>query len=77
MISQVFQKNRAEIPRDELMKYQGEWVAFSSDGCRIVAHGLTFEELGDRLDAMGIDAQSVVFGSIPGPEDDCCIGVGD
>jgi hypothetical protein len=77
MVTQVFLKNRAEFPRAELMKYQGEWLAFSADGCRIVAHAATIGQLEDQLDAMGVDAQTVVFGSIPDPDDDCCIGVGE
>jgi len=53
MVTQAYLKNRAEIPRAELMKYQGEWVAFSADGCRIVAHAATIEQLADQLDRDG------------------------
>jgi hypothetical protein len=77
VVTQTFLKNRAEIPHAELLRYQGEWVAFSADGCRIVAHATTIGQLADQLEAMGVDTQTVVFGSIPGPDDDCCIGVGE
>jgi hypothetical protein len=32
-----YRENRARFPLAELLKYRGQWVAFSSDGRRIVA----------------------------------------
>lgn len=33
----VFRENRARFPLDALKSYQGQWVAFSLDGQRIIA----------------------------------------
>jgi Family of unknown function (DUF5678) len=76
MITNDFRKNRAGFPRDELAKHQGQWVAFSADGRRIVAHAETIGMVEDQLAAMGIDGQTVVFEGVPGPDDDCYLGAG-
>lgn len=34
----VFLKNREEFPEEELMKYAGQWIAWSPDGTAIIAH---------------------------------------
>ena len=39
LITQEYRTNRAQFPRAELARYEGSWVAFSADGCRIVASG--------------------------------------
>jgi hypothetical protein len=70
MITQDYRTNRARFPRDELAKYQGAWVAFSADGCRIVAHGETMERLEEQILAVGEDPQRVVREWVAGPEDD-------
>jgi len=62
--------SRSQFPRDELAKYCGQWVAFSSDGRRVVAGNENLERLGERLAANGEDLQQVVFEYVPGPEDD-------
>jgi hypothetical protein len=49
---QEYRENRARIPLAELQKYDGRWVAFSSDGRRIIAGS---ESL-DRLDGLVIEA---------------------
>lgn len=74
MFTQEFWENRALFPCDELAKYRGQWVAFSADGRRIVAGAETLEELEERLDAAGEDAQRLMFEGIPGPEDDTFFG---
>jgi hypothetical protein len=48
----VYRENRAKFPLAELAKYQGQWVAFSLDGARIIASS---EDLG-TLDKLIIDA---------------------
>lgn len=77
MISQEFRKNRAAFPLAELAAHRGEWIAFSRDGTRIVASAATIEGLGERLDALGMDGQEVVFESVGGPDDDVYLGAGE
>lgn len=77
MISQEFRENRARFPLAELAAHRGEWIAFNRDGTRIVAGAATFEDLGNLLDALGIDGQDVVFESVAGPEDDIYLGAGE
>jgi hypothetical protein len=74
MFTQEFWENRARFPHEELAKYLGQWVAFSPDGCRIVASAATLEALEDRLQAAGEDAQQLIFEGVPGPEDDTFLG---
>ena len=77
MITQQYRTNRARFPKAELAKYHGAWVAFSADGCRIVARGETIEQLEERILAVGQDPQRVVREWIAGPEDDSLLGGGE
>jgi hypothetical protein len=74
MLTPDFRHNRARFPREELAKYCGQWVAFSPDGCWIVASGETLQGLEERLAAAGQDPQRLVLEGIPGPEDDTHLG---
>jgi hypothetical protein len=56
-----FQKNRPSFPNEELLKYDGNWVAFSGDGRRIVAYAETLDRLFDVLQAANEDVQEVVY----------------
>jgi predicted RNase H-like HicB family nuclease len=56
-----FQKNRPRFPWEELLKYNGNWVAFNADGTRIVAHGKTLEDLFEVLKAANEDVHEVVY----------------
>jgi hypothetical protein len=52
----VFMKNRAAFPEDELMKYAGQWVAWSPDGTAIVASSAESDlALYELLTAKGYD----------------------
>jgi hypothetical protein len=77
MITQAYRTNRARFPRAELAKYQGAWVAFSADGCRIVAQGPTIELLEEQIVAQGEEPEAVVREWVAGPEDDCLLGGSD
>jgi hypothetical protein len=55
-----YDENRARFPLDELVKYAGQYVAFSPDGKRIVASGETEEEVDRKLLAAGIHPSQVV-----------------
>jgi hypothetical protein len=74
MIAREYRTNRARFPLEELAKYQGQWVAFSSDGCRIVAAADSLEHLEERLAAGGTDPRQVVLEGLPGPEDAMPLG---
>lgn len=64
-----YQKNRPNFPREELEKYDGQWVAFNADGRRIVASGESLEDLFEHVEAAGenkheIGIEKVVFGGM-------------
>ena len=59
-----FQKNRPHFSEEELEKYNGNWVAFSADGKRIVARGETLEDLFIHAELARIDMQDVVLDHI-------------
>ncbi len=48
MNPQEYRENRARFSLSELAKHQGQWVAFSSDGRRIIASSEDLATL-DRL----------------------------
>jgi hypothetical protein len=48
-----------------LQKLAGQWVAFSADGSRIVAHGKDLAELDRRVTEAGEDPEEVAFLRIP------------
>jgi hypothetical protein len=74
MITSEYRSNRATFPRAELDEYRGLWIAFASDGTRIIASGLTLAEADEHVRAAGEDPNEVVFERVPGPEDDICLG---
>jgi hypothetical protein len=70
-----FLANRAAFPATELMKYSGQWVAWSPDGTRVVACAPDPKMLDAILQACGEDPASCVVEGIPG--DDCIFGEAD
>jgi hypothetical protein len=54
-------ENREKFPREELAKYAGRHIAWSWDGCRILASGETAEAVEAQLAAAGVDPARVVF----------------
>lgn len=77
MITQEYRNNRARFPHAELAKYFGSWVAFSSDGRRILARGETIELLEQQIAADGGDGQNVVMEWLSGDEEDSVVGAGE
>ena len=57
----VYRENRARFPLDELRKRDGQWVAFSADGVRIVASAATIAELTKQVCAVQEDMRDVVL----------------
>lgn len=74
---QKFRMNRARFPRGELERYRGKWIAFSSDGRRIIASNESLDALEDRLSDLREDPQRVIFEYLPGAEDDLILGGGE
>lgn len=56
-----YHQNRAKFPLEELKRYEGQWVAFSPDGSRIVASCEDFAQLDERVVAAGEDPKEVWF----------------
>jgi alkanesulfonate monooxygenase SsuD/methylene tetrahydromethanopterin reductase-like flavin-dependent oxidoreductase (luciferase family) len=59
--TKIYRENRAKFPPEELRKRDGQWVAFSADGLRIVGSPATIAELAEQLRAAQEDLQNVVL----------------
>jgi len=57
----TYRQNRARFSMNDLKPYDGQWVAFSADGRRIVAHGDSIGQLSERVGAACEDLQEVVL----------------
>jgi hypothetical protein len=51
----------------------GEWVAFSADGTRVLAHGKTFEEVKATMVAVGLNPFDAVWDQFPPADVDCLL----
>ena len=61
MNSQVYRENRARFPLAELVKYDGQWVAFSLDGRRVIASSDDLAMLDSLVVAAGVDPEQVAL----------------
>ena len=59
VVMSAYEQNRSKIPLAELQKYDGKWVAFSSDGSRVIASSADLADLDTRVIAAGEDPQTV------------------
>lgn len=57
----VYRVNRAKFPLEMLRELDGQWVAFSSDGERIVGSAATIAQLSDYVRGVNEDLRDVVF----------------
>jgi hypothetical protein len=57
----IYRENRERFPLEELVKYEGKWVAFSADGRRIVADAASIAELAVQLSAARQNMKDVVL----------------
>jgi hypothetical protein len=60
-----FNENSTRYPPEDLLKYANQYVAWAADGTRILTSGATWQEVEDRLAAMGIAGDQVVFQYVP------------
>ena len=61
MDTRQLRENRSLFPIAELMRYRGQWVAFSLDGRRIVASAVALGELDALLVRQGEDPEQVAL----------------
>jgi Family of unknown function (DUF5678) len=62
----MYGENRRHFPPpEELLKLAGEWVAFSADGTRVLAHGKDFEEVKAAMEAAGLNPFDAVWDQLP------------
>lgn len=57
----AYRENRARLPPAELASYQGQWVAFSLDGRRIVASSQDLYALDRLIIEAGEDPEQVAL----------------
>ena len=72
MDSHAYRENRARFPLAELAKYQGQWVAFSLDGARIIASSEDLGTLDKLIVERGENPEQVALERID--LDDVCLG---
>ncbi|HYT94328.1 MAG TPA: hypothetical protein VEL76_36775 [Gemmataceae bacterium] len=61
MDTRQLRENRSLFSTTELMRYRGQWVAFSLDGRRIVASAPALGELDARLVELKEDPEQVAL----------------
>jgi hypothetical protein len=59
--NQLYRENRSRFPLTELAKYQGQWVAFTLDGRRIIASSEDLATLDKLVIAAGEDPSKVAL----------------
>ncbi len=72
MDPKAYRENRAKFPLRELAKYQGQWVAFSLDGARIIASSADLGTLDKLIVERGENPEQVALERID--LDDVCLG---
>lgn len=60
----VFDRNRACFTTAQLAPYDGQWVAFSNDGSRLIAGAGDLLQLKQLVEAAGVDPNEVWLESV-------------
>jgi hypothetical protein len=60
--------NRAQVSAEEISKHNGEFVAWSWDGTRIIASGASYAEVYARLDEQGVPVSRAVISYVDPPD---------
>jgi len=61
----LFQKNRQQFPLEELARYAGKYVAWSTDGTRILGSDEDELRLARALQEAGHDTAEVLIAFVP------------
>jgi hypothetical protein len=64
-----FRRNQSRFPREELAKYNGQYVAWSDDGTRILAAHADPAQMDAMLVAAGYDPGQILVTRIAVPEE--------
>ena len=64
-----FRRNQSQFPREELEKYNGQWVAWSEDGKRILAAHADLLQLDSQMIAAGLNPGDLLVAFIGAPDD--------
>lgn len=75
--TRTYQENRNKFPLDELRRYDGQWVAFSTDGRRVVASASSIAEVAARLDAAHERLENVVLEHIELESNEISLGAAE
>lgn len=59
--TKTYRENRDKFPADQLRQYEGQWVAFSADGGRVVASAPSISEVAVQLQSAREALRNVVF----------------
>jgi hypothetical protein len=59
--------NRAAFPVEQLIPFEGKYIAWTADCTRILTSGADLIEVENNLVAAGIDPSQVIFEFIPPP----------
>jgi hypothetical protein len=61
----LYLTNRSRFTPDELAPYGDQWVAWSGDGSRIVAHDEDLLKVAEQVKALGYGSEDVLLERIP------------
>ena len=64
-----FRRNQSQFPRDELKKYNGQYVAWSLDGTLILAADANPARVDALLSAAGYDPAEILVSLVAVPEE--------
>lgn len=64
-----FRRNQSRVPRAELEKYNGQYIAWSADGTRILAADADPLRLDTLLCAAGYDPAAILVSRVAIPEE--------
>jgi hypothetical protein len=57
--------NRGQAAQEEARQYPNQWIAWSADGTRIVAHHPDPLEVAKMIEAAGLDSEEVILAFEP------------
>src|SRR5438309_1958126 len=69
MDMQLFMKNRAQFPPEELAKYTGKYVAWSPDGASVLASDEDEVRLTKAIESSSYDSAEILIAYVPDPDE--------